>query len=188
MDWKLIVDVAQAGAAVFGGLSAGFAGWTIWKSSKERKNSHLLNYSKTTMERAFFALCDGVAAGYHPPANRVAWLAAARLIEEYKKAKKRIKDPLTLEECESHEGHWRHQFYLRLDPLSETVPEYYGQPRSATSIPPLAAIIVHDFAMWPDEKPDPLLAHELSKRAPEEWEAHLKWGALRQYIRNFNQH
>ena len=188
MDWKLIVDVAQAGAAVFGGLSAGFAGWTIWKSSKERKNSHLLNYSKTTMERAFFALCDGVAAGYHPPANRVAWLAAARLIEAYKKAKKRIKDPLTLEECESHEGHWRHQFYLRLDPLSETVPEYYGQPRSATSIPPLAAIIVHDFAMWPDEKPDPLLAHELSKRAPEEWEAHLKWGALRQYIRNFNQH
>lgn len=188
MDWKLVVDLAQAGAAVFGGLSAGFAGWTIWKSSNERKNSHLLSYSKTTLERAFATLCDGVAAGYHPPANRVAWIASARLIEEYKKAKERIKDPLTLEECESHETHWRHQLYVRLDPLSKTVPEYYGPPRGNDSIPPWAAIIVHNFAMWPDDKPDPLDALELAVRTPNEWDTHLKWQALREYIRIFNQH
>ncbi len=184
--WKLVVDTAQAGAAIFGGLSAGFAGWAIWKSSKERKNAHLLNHAKTSIERAFSALFSRVDAVAPPPSDRVAWLTAARLIEEYRRSKARIQDPLTLEECESHEAHWSHQFYIRLQPLSNTVPEYYGQPGSATSIPPVAAIIVHDFAIWPEEKPDPLKSHEVSKRKPHESDAHLRWGALRAYIRLIN--
>lgn len=185
--WKLVVDISQAAAAIAGGLSAVFAGWAISKASKERKNIHLLNHAKTSLERAFSTLCAATAPGQPPPSNRVAWLTTARLIEEYKTGKSQIKDPLTRQECESHEAHWRHQLYLRLEPLSNTVPEYYGTPRSITSIPPVAAIIIHNFAMWPEGKEDPLKSYEINHGSISEEKAHLKWRALRQYLSFFNQ-
>ncbi|UQS92526.1 hypothetical protein M5C90_15855 [Pseudomonas chlororaphis subsp. piscium] len=122
----MIVNISQAAAAFAGAASAVFAGWAIRKASKERKNTHLLNHAKSSLERAFQALCEGTSSGEPPASDRLAWLTCARLIEEYKSAKGMIKDRLTLRECESHEEHWRHQFYLRLEPISEAPADYFS--------------------------------------------------------------
>jgi hypothetical protein len=154
--WKVIVDTSQTVAAVAGGLSAVFAGWAIRKSSKERNNTHLLNHAKSSLERAFSALCDGTPPGTAPAADRLAWLTSARLIEEYKSTKLLIKDQLTLRECESHEEHWRHQFFLRLEPIATMTHEYYSYKPQGEEIHKVSAIILHHFAEWPKDKKDTL--------------------------------
>jgi len=62
-----------------------------------------------------------------PTKNRLSWLTAARLIEEFKATKERITDPLLSQECLSHETHWRLQFARKLEALGIGHPDYFKQ-------------------------------------------------------------
>ena len=179
--WKVAVESAQTVAAFAGALSAVFAGWTIRKASKERKNAHLLHHAKTSLERSFQSLCGGTSTNSAPIRDRVAWLSAARLIEEYKSAKERITDDLTLQECESHEEHWRYQFYARLKKIQNGPPGYFTSNPRGEEIQEASAIVVHAFATWPDGKPDPLDKYKSADDAYKKLGIHLLWFKLREY-------
>jgi hypothetical protein len=179
--WKLVVDSAQTVAAFAGALSAIFAWWAISKSSSDRKNSHLLHHAKTSLERSFQALCGDTPANSVPEYDRTAWLTCARLIEEYKAVKTRITDKLTLQECESHEEHWRYQFYVRLSAIQDG-PEGYFTPRPrGEEIQKVSAMVIHAFATWPDGKADPLCKYKSADDAYNKLGIHLLWFKLRLY-------
>lgn len=188
--WKLLPD-ANAIAAFAGAASAIAAFRAIGRNDKNlrierkyaddarrdeqrrsdeiRENERLLNHATTTLERAFLALRGPDASITHPPRNRLNWLTAARLIEEYKKTKARMKDPLLLQECESHEEHWRHQFYLKLTPLADGYADYFQHSTdSGNNIQLTSAVVVHAFASWPKGKLDPLSIYQSEKDAAEE--------------------
>lgn len=179
--WKLVVDTAQTVAAFAGALSAIFAGWAIRNSSKDRKNAHLLNHAKISLERAFQALCGNTPQDSPPPHDRLGWLTAARLIEEYGSAKQRITDTLTRQECESYEEHWRHQFYVRLEAIQDGPASYFTPRPQGEEIQKTSAIVVHHFATWPQGKTDPLTKYKNADDAYEKLSIHLKWLYLRTY-------
>lgn len=179
--WKLVVDSALTVAAFAGALSAIFAGWAIRKSSSDRKNSHLLHHAKTSLERAFQALCRDTPANLAVPHDRTAWLTSARLIEEYKTAKKRITDRLTLQECESHEEHWRYQFYVRLKAIQDGPAGYFTPRPRGEEIQKVSAMVIHAFAAWPKGKLDPLKKYKSVDDAYNKLGIHLLWSKLREY-------
>lgn len=177
-DW---VNVAAASA---GAISAFFAFLTIRKSVNERRDDRLLSYAVKTLERAYESLV-GSSHTPPPPANRLAWLTTARLIEEYKKAKVRIRDRIALEELEGHEEHWRHQFYLALAPLENCQPEFYSgsaNVRHLDQIPKITAIIIHAFASWPEAKVDPLDSYKNQQDAVDRLGVSKMWIGLRRYL------
>jgi hypothetical protein len=177
-------DWANVAAACAGALSALFAFLTIRKSVNERRDDRLLNYAVKTLERAYESLV-GDARVVPPPANRLAWLTTARLLEDYKKAKVRIRDKVALEELEGHEEHWRHQFYLALAPLENCQPEFYsgsGNARFLDQIPKITAIIIHAFASWPEYKVDPLDAYKNQQDAADRLGVSKMWIGLRRYL------
>jgi hypothetical protein len=64
---------------------------------------------------------------------------------------------------EEQEEHWRHRFYLLLQPLIGVrgVGYYSGGPSLAEKeelIEPMSAVVIHTFAKWPEGKVDPLAA------------------------------
>ena len=190
MSWKEITELvcsnlpdANLVAATAGAASAFAAFWTIRHASKARENERYLGYAVTTLERAFSALIGRSAADALPPSDRIGWLTAARLIEEYKSAKTRIKDRIILQECESHEDHWRHQFYLRLAPLAIGRVAYYSE--GSDSIDPTSAIVVHAFASWPENKLDPIKRYRTYNEALERLQIHPKWASLEWYVNNY---
>lgn len=177
-DW---INIAAATASA---VSAFFAYLTIRKSVKERRDDRLLSYAVKTLERAYESLV-GEPCAIPPPANRLAWLTTARLIEDYKKAKMRIRDKVALEELEGHEEHWRHQFYLALEPLERCQPEFYSgsdNTRLLDRIPKVTAIIIHAFASWPEDKIDPLKAYKTPQDAVERLGVNKMWIGLRSYL------
>lgn len=187
MDWTFVMGAisshipsANTLAAFAGAGSALAAFLTIKRAAASRENDRLLVHAVTTLERAFATLVGDSQRGSNPPADRLNWLTAARLIEDYKLAKRRVSDPLILQECESHEEHWRHQFYLRLVNLAGGTPEYYACARGG-GIVPLSAIIIHSFADWPPGHPDPLDRYHDASAAAEQLQLSQKWFALRQF-------
>lgn len=177
-DWANVV------AAFAGAASALLAFLTIRKSVHERRDDRMLNYAVKTLERAYESLV-GIPHTVPPPANRLAWLTTARLIEEYKKAKARIRDEVALEELEGHEEHWRHQFYLALLPLENCQPEFYSGSKNARfldQIPKITAIIIHAFASWPEDKVDPLDVYKTQVDAANRLGINKMWIGLRRYL------
>ncbi|MCX2706051.1 MULTISPECIES: hypothetical protein [Pseudomonas] len=182
--WTIGLNAASAIAAA---ASAFGAFWTIRKNSlnlrEERKasdevreNERLLNHATTTLERAFSALMGGNIALSFPPSDRLAWLTAARLITEYQNTKVRISSSQLLQECESHEEHWRHQFYLKLNEITRQSQDYYA----TGSIQKSSAVIVHAFSDWPEGKVDTIPGnhHEaIETHGVRPW-----WLGLRHYL------
>jgi hypothetical protein len=153
------------------------------RSDEIRENERLLNHATTTLERAFLALRGPDTSITHPPRNRLNWLTAARLIEEYKKTKARMRDPLLLQECESHEEHWRHQFYLKLIPLADGHPDYFQHSTdSENNIQPTSAVVVHAFASWPEGKTDPLRIYRSETDAIEKLGIEFYWFNLQRAL------
>ena len=176
---KLIVDVAQPLAAIAGALSALAAFYTIKKTNSARKNERLLDHAVITLERAFDALTEN--GNHNPPdANNLSWLTAARLLEEYKETKSQLRDKLTKRECDSHEEHWRHQFYLALLPISRGNGDYFRVGKITKS----AALVVHRFADWPDLKVDPLSKYD-DPNSGAKLVIHKRWSALAHYVAAF---
>jgi len=177
-------DIANLIAAISGSAAAIIAVITIRMSARERADERLVGYAVRSLERAYESLVGQDPARAVIPADRLAWLTSARLIEQYKDAKARINNKVALHECEGHEEHWRHQFYLALQPLRETAPEYYSIGHGGGGeIQPVSAVIIHAFATWPDGKDDPLAKYKNKDDAIAKLNVHLLWFGLRRYLK-----
>jgi hypothetical protein len=176
-------DYANFVAAFSGSAAAIAAVITIRVTARERSDERLAGYAVRTLERAYQSLVgpDGVAQ--RVPADRLAWLTSARLIEQYKDAKRKIKNSVVLHECEGHEEHWRHQFYLALQPLQQVSPEYFSTNRPGSGpIHEISAVIIHAFATWPEGKVDPVDIYRDKTEAISKLRVHLMWFSLRRYL------
>ncbi|QXI45149.1 hypothetical protein HU734_010430 [Pseudomonas wayambapalatensis] len=174
-------EIIAAIAAIAASASALFAAITIISTARARSNERLLEHAIETLERAYSSLVGNSQDGKIPVADRLAWLTSARLIEEYKSAKKRISSALIRQECESHEEHWRHQFYLKLKNLSGGDINYYSKNGSIECINPVSAVIIHAFADWPEGKKDPLRKYRDEKDAVAKLKPMARWFILHQY-------
>jgi len=139
-------------AVIFTALGVFLPGWA-------RRNDTLLKQAILSLERAYESLTD---KGQHiagPRADRLNWLTAARHIEDYKKIKNMISFSRSHKLlCEGQEEYWRHQFYLCLNKPSNLPGGYfeYQDNGRRNRIQDVSAIIIHDFAEWPQGKADPL--------------------------------
>lgn len=188
MEWTFVLHAisshlpsAEAIAAFAGAGSAIAAVWTIKKTASARENERLLAYAVLTLERSFSALIGQSEPGTPPPSDRLGWLTAARLIEEYKTAKKRLEDPLILQECNSHEEHWRNQFRAKLELISEGPMDFYTQQGFGHEVQKTSAIIVHNFAEWPEGRVDELDQYLNTDDAIKRLGISNKWFVLRYY-------
>lgn len=195
-DWTLVVTavaaVAAATSAITSAVSAKAARVAIQQNEtlstsireredSQRENSRLLNHATTTLERAYAALTGGNSALNVPPRSRFNWLTSARLIEEFKSTKSRINDPLLLQECASHEMHWRNQFSLRLEQLGTSHPDYFRQSANER-IELTSAVIVCGFSTWPDQQDDPIDKYGTTENAVNLIGVSPRWAHLRYHL------
>jgi len=185
-DANTIAAIAGAGSALAAFLTIRKSTASSEKAAATRENERLLTHAVTTLERSFSALVGSSQNGTIPPANYLNWLTAARLIEEYKATKIRISDSLILQECESHEEHWRHQFFIRLFNLAGRTREYYSKATGG-EICPVSAVIIHSFADRPYSRTDPLSKYPCARIAAEDLNLSDSWYALREYCELTNQ-
>lgn len=152
-------DWASTSSAIFAGISALAAAAAIYFPWRTQKSQKLLDQAIISLERAYETLSSDGEQIQPPAPDRLNWLTAARHIEQYRRLKKLIKCEEHRLVCEEQEEYWRHKFYVCLKAPHPLQPSYYQeqlQPRRQLGIEPNSAIIVHDFAKWPDRKIDPL--------------------------------
>lgn len=188
---SLIFKSFTALSALAAAVSAALAWCSIKHQRKEhrqsaarRENERLLVHATTSLERAFSALMRGDLSQPSPPRDRLAWLTAARLIEEFKETKASVSDQLLMRELESHEEHWRRQFYFKLEPLAGANATFFKTANhcDADAIHLASAVVVHAFADWPDGKVDPLDALGSAKEARDRLKPSKKWLSLNSAI------
>lgn len=175
-------DIANFIAAFSGSAAAVAAGVTIRVSARERSDERMASYAARTLERAYAALVGPESTSQKAVCDRLAWLTSARLIEQYKDAKLRIKSPVVLHECEGHEEHWRHQFFLALKHLENTSPEYYSIGNGKGPITDVSAIIIHAFSSWPKDKVDPINVYKTAEDAVSKLGVSPWWITLRMHL------
>jgi hypothetical protein len=154
----LVITLVSAIAAV------GAWQWTrknALLSLNYQKSAAYLEECKLALQRAHAALTQGQGESPTPLPDRLNWLTAARHIQSYSTLKKRVSEMAHREVLESHEEEWRHRFYVSLGRNNSIFPVgYYSQyvePVDRRSpVEPRSALIVHDFANWPEGKMDPL--------------------------------
>lgn len=188
MEWSYVLHAitshlpsAEVVAAFAGAGSAIAAVLTIKKNDRARENERLLAYAVLTLERAFGALVGESSRNEIPPPDRLGWLTAARLIEEYKSAKTRLKDELILQECNSHEEHWRNQFRARLELIPFDPERYFTSEGFGREVQKTSAVIVHCFAAWPNDKVDELDKYLNTEDAINKLGISKLWVGLRRY-------
>ncbi|BAV74181.1 hypothetical protein PCAU_1972 [Pseudomonas chlororaphis subsp. aurantiaca] len=179
--WTLTVNSGAAVAAAISAVTSAISARAAYRAIRQnealhaeeqaaidlqRENGRLLDHATVTLGRAFTALMDGNPSLSLPPKNRINWLTAARLIEEFRSTKERITDPLLAGECASHEAHWRLQIALKLRGLETGEFEYF-RPGGANAIQHTSAIIVCGFSTWPDDQDDPIKKYESPAKAYE---------------------
>lgn len=196
MEWNLIWTTVAAVAAALSALTGAASAYAAFRAitanntnhskalveaENDRKNERLLSHAITTLERAYTTLEGGNPDFHVPPKSRINWLTSARLIEEYKSTKSRIGDPFILQECTSHEAFWRHKIYAKTSALDTGFPDYFRQG-GVNSIQLTSAVIVTDFAMWPEGREDTLTELGNSPEAITGRPIHLKWFHLGQIV------
>lgn len=152
-DWTLTLTTLFAGISAFAAAAAIYVPWRTLKSQK------FLDQATLSLERAYDALSGGEQQIQPPTPDRLNWLTAARHIEQYRRLKKLVIYEEHQLVCEEQEEYWRHKFYVCLNSPNPLLPDYYQerlQPNRQLGIEPKSAIIVHDFAKWPDGKKDPI--------------------------------
>lgn len=178
-----ITKMIAVASAFFAGLSAIFAAWQIYSANKRVKNERRLNYAVTSLERAYAVLTNDGTNKNFPRADRLAWLTCARLIEEFKTVKQELKNQPYLSECEGHEEHWRHQFYLSLQELA--LNSGYYRISETDCIEPISAMIIHSFADWPNGKKDPIDKFGNLTEAEDKIHISQKWFGLKVYLERY---
>jgi hypothetical protein len=131
--------------------------WTAIKTpQRDRESKNHLDQAVLALQRAYNALtCDG--ENVRPvPADRLAWLTAARHIETYKVLKRGVTEPSHRAMCEDSEEYWRHKFYEALDMHNIHEASYYSENRAEnrSGLQPTSLIVVYGFASWPEGKAD----------------------------------
>lgn len=179
--WTILINSAAAIAAAISAVTSAVSARAAYRSIKQndllhseeqksaesqRENIRLFDHAIMTLERAFMALMGGNANLNVPPKNRLNWLTAARLIDEFKATKERITDPLLSQECLSHEAHWRLQFSLKVEELGIGHPDYFRQSGDVR-IQLTSAVIVCAFSGWMDEQDDAIDKHASPQEAAE---------------------
>lgn len=152
-EWVSTLSTIFAGVSALAAAAAIFFPWRTQKSQK------FLEQATLSLERAYEALSNSGRQIQPPSPDRLNWLTAARHIEQYRRLKRLIACKEHQLVCEEQEEYWRHKFYVSLDAPNPLLPDYYRertQPPRQLGIEPRSAIIVHDFAKWPDEKKDPI--------------------------------
>lgn len=157
-----IGTVFFAGVSAIGSaITAAITASSVRRSREDHESKQMLDQAILSMERAYEALATNAKPDSPPVADRTAWLSAARLLTQYQAIKKLVTSkPHTLV-LEEQEEHWRHRFYLILQPLSGARGAGYYRRSSASgnaeeSIEPISAVVVHTFAKWPENKEDSL--------------------------------
>lgn len=144
---------------LFAGGSALAAAAAIYFPWRTQKSQNFLDQATLSLERAYEVLSNGGQEIQPPAPDRLNWLTAARHIEQYRRLKKLIKCDAHQLVCEEQEEYWRHKFYVCLNTSRPLLLDYYNErsrPERQLGIDPSSAIIIHDFAKWPDEKEDPI--------------------------------
>lgn len=119
-----------------------------------RAQQELLEQCKRALEWAYNALMPPGQNG-PPLADRLNWLTASRHILAYQELKKRITLQPQARICEDFEEFWRHRFYLALSHASLSTQHYWSVPEPIReNIDATSALVVVDFAGWPDGKED----------------------------------
>ncbi|MFM9487897.1 hypothetical protein [Pseudomonas monachiensis] len=186
--WGILINSGAAIAAAVSAITSAISARAAYRAIKQndllhsneqkstdaqRENTRLFDHAIMTLERAFMALMGGDPTWNVPPKSRLNWLTAARLIEEFKNTKERISDPLLVQECLSHEAHWRLQFARKLEELGTGHPDYFKQS-GKVRIHLTSAVIVCAFSEWMkelddaiDERGSPLQAVETLGVSPQ---------------------
>jgi hypothetical protein len=152
-DWTSIASAIFAGVSALAAAAAIYLPWRIQNSQE------ILNQAVLSLERAYAALTNDDTETKPPAADRLNWLTAARHIQRYKKLKTKLASDTHRTVCEEHEEYWRHKIYLCLDAPSQLSLAYYTeklQPERRAGIEPRSALVIHDFAKWPEEREDPM--------------------------------
>ncbi|WP_136066611.1 hypothetical protein [Modicisalibacter radicis] len=153
IDWVPTLTILFAGGSAIAAAAAIFFPWRTHKSQQ------FLEQAILTLSRAYEALsCNGQEI-QPPKSNRLNWLTSARHIEQYRRLKQLIVCKEHKLVCEDQEEYWRHRFYECLKTPTPLSPSYYRdepKPNGQLGIEPTSAIIIHDFANWPDGKQDPI--------------------------------
>lgn len=146
-------------STLFAGVSALAAAAAIYFPWRTQKSQKFLDQATLSLERAYEALSNGGQEIQPPAPDRLNWLTAARHIEQYRRLKKLIKCEEHQLVCEEQEEYWRHKFHVCLNTSRPLLLDYYNErlrPERQLGIEPSSAIIIHDFAKWPDGKEDPI--------------------------------
>lgn len=152
-------DWASTASAVFAGCSALVAAAAIYVPWRIQNSQEILNQAVLSLERAYAALTNDGTETQPPAADRLNWLTAARHIEQYKKLKAKLAFDTHRTVCEVHEEHWRHKVYVCLNAPHQLSLSYYKeklQPERRAGIEPRSALVIHEFAKWPEGREDPI--------------------------------
>jgi len=155
-NWKTVLDTLTAVSTL---VALGALVITVFKNRSDeetRKQQELLEQCKRTLEWAYNALMPDPKSEV-AMADRLNWLTAARHIIAYQELKKLVtKDPQS-RIVEDFEEFWRHRFHLALSSPTLSTYHYWAAPEPLLiNIHPTSALVVVDFAGWPDERPDPV--------------------------------
>ena len=113
-----------------------------------RRDQTLAAIAVQDLERAWNALTDDGSHDAPPRPDRLNWLAAARLIINYKETVAEIEDESLLRKCLRAERFWRHQFYLTLN----TIPSHGYFPAGPQALQDTSLIVIHNFTEWPKDE------------------------------------
>ena len=152
-------DWATTASAVFAGLSALAAAAAIYFPWRIQNSQEILTQASLSLERAYAVLTKNDTEIRPPAADRLNWLTAARHLERYKKLKAKLTVDTHRTVCEEHEEYWRHKVYVCLDAPYQLSLAYYkekAQPDQRAGIEPRSALVIHEFAKWPEGREDPV--------------------------------
>ena len=201
-----MVQVVSAVAAFLAAVATGFAACFAAKSAKSaaasveqqrlmieeeekrrlseerlRRDQTLAAIAVQDLERAWNALTGDGSHDAPPRADRLNWLAAARLIINYKETVAEIEDESLLRKCLREERFWRHQFYLTLN----TIPRhgYFPARTDPQALQDSSLIVIHNFTEWPKDETDPLDSDSTHAQAlKDRSNVSIKWLALRLHL------
>ncbi len=133
---------------------------TAQREKEAADNESYFKHAVSSLERAFAAL--NLDDATQPAHDRLAWLSCARLLLAASSASRNITSSSSgLKQLyEGETEHWRHQFYLLLQPMSlQGVGRdlnYFAADSSGAPIDERSIRVIYDFAHWPEGHEDPI--------------------------------
>lgn len=154
-----------------------------------RDNESYFKHAVSSLERAFATLRPKDAS--HPAHDRLAWLSCARLLLAASDVSKQItaSSPGLKQLYKGEEEHWRHQFYLLLQPGTMGGvggdASYFTADSSGfhSPIDERSIRVIYDFVRWPEDRKDPI--EDVPRYTEDELEQ-MRFGmrGIRDYVRS----